>query len=43
MNSGLAAKRRVYISTKKFIKSKKGDWRSGSLPKNIYCIKWLKT
>jgi hypothetical protein len=37
-----AAEKRVYISTKKFIKAKKwGDWRSRP-PKISYCKKWLK-
>jgi hypothetical protein len=42
MNSRLAAKRRVYISTKKFIKSKNGGLEVWSPTKNIYCKKWLK-
>jgi hypothetical protein len=37
MNSRLAAKTRVYISTKKFIKSEMGDRRSGYPPKIFYC------
>jgi hypothetical protein len=42
MDSRLAAGKRVYISTKKFIKIENGGLEVWPPIKNIYCKKWLK-